>query len=75
MPRRRDVERMAADARIANMLRRNPGKPFSASEIAETTGLSSRTIQRAEKSALQKLRRFHGGTLSEFIETICDETK
>jgi transcriptional regulator GlxA family with amidase domain len=47
---------MAADARIANMLRRHPGRPFSTSEIAGEARVSQRLIQRIERSAIAKIQ-------------------
>ena len=55
-PSNNSVKKMAADAKIRNLLRETgPGQTMSQSEIAEKTGLSRQLINRIERGAIEKV--------------------
>lgn len=61
------AKKLATDAALRNLLRRNPGRVFSQQEIADAAGISRQAVSKTEMNALKKIRRLGGQTLSELL--------
>ncbi len=61
------AKKLATDAALRNLLRKNPGRVFTQQEIADAAGISRQAVSKTEMNALKKIRRLGGQTLSELL--------
>ena len=61
------AKKLATDAALRNLLRKNPGRVFTQQENADAAGISRQAVSKTEMNALKKIRRLGGQTLSELL--------
>ena len=61
------AKKLATDAALRNLLRKNPGRVFTQQEIADAAGISRQAVSKTEIKALEKIRNLGGQNLSELL--------